>query len=438
MFIDKAKIIIKSGDGGDGIVSFRREKYVPAGGPDGGNGGDGGNVIFKVDEGASTLANFRYKRKYKAGNGQNGGPNKRTGKKGEDIVIKVPLGTVVYDRHTNRVLADMVSSDDEVVVLKGGKGGRGNMNFATSTRQVPNFAKAGEKGEELEVVLELKLLADVGLAGWPNVGKSTLLAATTDAKPEIANYHFTTINPILGVVTYEDKSYVMADIPGLIEGASEGVGLGHQFLRHIERTRLIIHVIDMAGTEGRDPFEDFLMINNELEKYNEELAKRPQIIAANKMDVAGSDENLVVFREKLEKWIEENDRGKQEETGAFRIFEISALKQIGTRELVMYAGSLLEKLPQIPLVSFEEEVIVHKAVEEEDEFAIHVDEEGKYMVEGSFVDNLLRGINFNDYESMAYFQNSLRRKGVIDELKDMGINEGDIVKLDDIEFEYIE
>lgn len=437
MFIDRAKIIIKSGRGGDGIISFRREKFVAAGGPDGGNGGNGGDVIFEIDEGASTLNAFKYKRKYAAGSGEKGDSNKRTGKSGDAIIVKVPLGTVIIDAKTNRVLADMATPGERRVVLKGGKGGRGNMNFATSTRQVPNFSQSGEDGAELEVVLELKLLADVGIVGFPNVGKSTLLSVTTGANPEIADYHFTTIYPKLGVVKNEDKSFVMADIPGLIEGASQGIGLGHRFLRHIERTRLIIHVIDMAGSEGRDPFGDFLLINNELELYNKELAKRPQIIAANKMDVAGSDENLEIFREKLEKWIENEGRAEQKEIGAFKIFEISALKNIGTRELLLYTGSILEKIPKTALVFNEEDFVVHKA-EEDEPFTIYVDDEGTYVVEGSAVERLVSSVNLDDNESASYFQRTIRKMGVIDELKNMGINEGDTVRISDLEFDYVD
>ena len=303
MFIDRTKIIVASGSGGHGAVSFHREKYVNAGGPDGGDGGKGGDVIFIVDEGASTLADFKYQRKFKAENGANGAKNKMTGKSGADVLIKVPQGTLIREAETGRILADLVESGARCTIARGGKGGLGNMHFATSTRQIPNFARAGEAGKELELLLELKLLADVGLAGFPNVGKSTLLSVTTGARPEIADYPFTTVRPNLGVVFNNgERSYVMADIPGLIEGASEGQGLGHEFLRHIERTRLLIHVIDISGSEGRDPFEDFLRINHELERYNEALSRRPQVVALNKMDLEGAAENAARFREQFADW----------------------------------------------------------------------------------------------------------------------------------------
>jgi|GEM_PF-1645224 len=309
MFIDRTKIIVASGSGGHGAVSFHREKYVNAGGPDGGDGGKGGDVIFIVDEGASTLADFKYQRKFKAENGANGAKNKMTGKSGADVLIKVPQGTLIREAETGRILADLVESGARCTIARGGKGGLGNMHFATSTRQIPNFARAGEAGKELELLLELKLLADVGLAGFPNVGKSTLLSVTTGARPEIADYPFTTVRPNLGVVFNNgERSYVMADIPGLIEGASEGQGLGHEFLRHIERTRLLIHVIDISGSEGRDPFEDFLRINHELERYNEALSRRPQVVALNKMDLEGAAENAARFREQFADWLEQ--RGK--------------------------------------------------------------------------------------------------------------------------------
>lgn len=438
MFIDRTKIFISSGKGGDGAVSFHREKYVNAGGPDGGDGGKGGNVVFVVDEGASTLADFRYKRKFKAENGANGYKNKSTGKSGQDVIIKVPQGTLVKDAANGRILADMVTPGEKKIILKGGKGGQGNMHFATSTRQIPNFARAGEDGKELEVQLELKLLADVGLAGFPNVGKSTLLSVTTGAKPEIANYHFTTVRPNLGVVFNEgERSYVMADIPGLIEGASQGQGLGHEFLRHIERTRLLIHVIDVSGSEGRDPFEDFLMINKELEEYNPVLSTRPQVIALNKCDIEGATENIQIFKEKFEAWIEK--RGEEieaeRENGAWRVFEISAFAAQGTRELIAYCGSILDKMPLGSIFTPDEDTANYTLDDEEAPFTVR-NENGVYVVEGSWIKNIVNSVNLDDYESSQYFQRVIKKKGLIKKLEDMGIQEGDTVQIYEIEFDY--
>lgn len=437
MFIDRTKIFVASGKGGNGVVSFHREKYINAGGPDGGDGGRGGNIVFTVDEGASTLADFRYKRKFKAENGANGAKNKMTGKSGADTIIKVPQGTLIKDAATGRILADMVTPGERKIIAKGGKGGQGNMHFATSTRQIPNFARAGEDGQELELQLELKLLADVGLAGFPNVGKSTLLSVTTSARPEIANYHFTTVRPNLGVVFNNgERSYVMADIPGLIEGASEGQGLGHEFLRHIERTRLLIHVIDVSGSEGRDPFEDFLLINRELERYNEELSKRPQIIALNKMDEDSAAENAKIFRARFDEWFKEREEmlSPERDNGAWRIFEICAALAEGTRELALYCGSILDKMPSGSIFSTQEDEVVYRA-EEVEPFTVRI-EDGVYIVEGPWIKNIVDSVNLNDYESSQYFQRVIRKKGLIQKLEDMGIQEGDTVSIYEVEFDY--
>lgn len=424
MFVDSAKIYIKAGNGGNGSVSFRREKYIPAGGPDGGDGGRGGDVIFTVDSGMSTLMDFRYKKKYHAQNGEDGRGAKSYGKDGEDIVIKVPPGTLIRDAKTGHVIADMIKPEQKFVAAKGGKGGWGNTHFATPTRQAPKFAKSGEPGEEREIILELKLLADVGLVGFPNVGKSTILSVVSQARPKIANYHFTTLNPNLGVVSLgEGNSFVLADIPGLIEGAHEGVGLGHEFLRHIERTRLFIHVVDVSGIEGRDPVADFDAVNRELQEYNEELMKRPQVIAANKMDLPGADEYFEIFKDEME------GRG-------YKVFGISAATNKGIRELMLYVSSKLKELP--PPVIFEpvvEDAKVYK-LEDEAPFTIR-EEDGVYVVEGKWVEKVVGSTNFDDTESLQYFQRALKNKGVIKELEKMGIHEGDTVSVCGIEFDYV-
>lgn len=439
MFIDRAKIVIKSGKGGNGIVSFRREKYIAAGGPDGGDGGNGGNVIFTVNEGETTLAGFRFKRKYVAGNGADGGSNKRKGKRGENIIVKVPRGTIVRDAATGRMIVDMTEPGVEKVIAAGGKGGLGNMHFATATRQVPNFARAGQEGIEMELTLELKLLADVGLVGFPNVGKSTLLSVTTGAKPEIADYHFTTITPNLGVVfgTY-GPSFVMADIPGLIEGASEGLGLGYQFLRHVERTRLIIHVLDISGSEGRDPFEDFLKINQELTKYNLRLSKRPQIIALNKVDMPGADEKMADFKERFAAWKKENEAELQEgiENGAWCIFEICAPISHGTKELMSYVETVLGKMPLPEMDSPDEDFMVYEAVADEELFEVTVTEDGVYEVTGKWIKGVIDSTNLYDNESSQYFQRLIRKKGLVDELERLGIQDGDLVRIYETEFEF--
>ncbi|WHH58165.1 GTPase ObgE [Petroclostridium sp. X23] len=424
MFVDHARIYIKAGNGGNGSVSFHREKYVPAGGPDGGDGGKGGDIIFVVDGGMSTLMDFRYKKKYHAQNGEDGKAEKSFGKKGEDLIIKVPPGTVVKDAVTELVIADLVKPGQQFVAAKGGKGGWGNVHFTTPIRQAPKFAKSGEPGEEREVTLELKVLADVGLIGFPNVGKSTVLSVVSGARPKIANYHFTTLNPNLGVVDLgEGNSFVLADIPGLIEGAHEGTGLGHEFLRHIERTRLLVHVVDVSGIEGRDPLLDFDTINRELRKYNSELATKQQIIAANKMDLPGAEELFERFKKSIEA------RG-------YKVFGISAATNKGVRELMLYVSSKLKELPP-PIVfdAEQDEVKVYKA-EEEKPFTVRV-EDGAYIVEGKWVQKVAGSTNFDDIESLQYFQRALKKKGVIQELEDMGIQEGDTVKIYEIEFDYV-
>jgi len=423
MFIDSARIFIKAGNGGNGAVSFRREKYVPAGGPDGGDGGDGGNVVFVVDENVRTLADLRYKRHYRAESGQDGGSSNRTGKSGEDLVIKVPPGTIIKDEKSSRVIADLTEAGQSVIAAKGGRGGKGNQHFATSTRQVPNFAKSGEPGEERWVVLELRLLADVGLIGYPNVGKSTILSVVSSARPKIANYHFTTIEPNLGVVWLgEGKSFTLADIPGLIEGAHKGIGLGHEFLKHIERTRVLIHVVDVSGIEGRDPLKDFEVINRELEEYNPELAKKPQVVAANKTDITGALENY----EGLKKVLEE--RG-------IKVFPISAASNKGLKELMGYVEKMLDELPRsAPLAESTEEVVY--TAEEEEPFTI-TRENDVYVVTGNSVRKLVASTNFDDTESLRYFQRAIKKMGLIEALEEKGIKEGDTVRLYDFEFEYI-
>lgn len=423
MFIDSAKIFIKAGDGGNGAVSFHREKYVAAGGPDGGDGGKGGDVIFVVDEGMRTLVDFRYKRHYKAEPGQHGGAANCTGRGGEDLIIKVPPGTLIKDEETGHILSDLTTVGQEEVIARGGKGGKGNQHFATPTRQVPNFAKSGDLGEERWVVLELKLLADVGLIGFPNVGKSTILSMVSAARPKIADYHFTTLEPNLGVVSLDiGSSFVIADIPGLIEGAHEGVGLGHEFLRHVERTKLLIHVVDMSGSEGRDPIKDFEVINEELKEYNPKLAEKQQIVAANKTDIPEAEEKLKLFTEKI------GGMG-------YRIFPISAATNSGLRELMFYAGEKLKEIPDTILTEKTDEEVIYTA-EEEKPFEIHRENE-KFVVEGKWVRKLVGSTNFGSYESLQYFQRAIKRKGVVDALEEMGINEGDTVKMYDIEFDYV-
>lgn len=424
MFVDQAKIYIKAGDGGDGAVSFHREKYVAAGGPDGGDGGKGGDIVFVVDDNISNLIDFRYKRKYVAEKGQNGGGKNCSGRNAPDLVVKVPRGTVVKEIKSGRILADL-STDEPAVIAHGGKGGRGNAHFATSTRQIPKFAKPGFRGDEYEVMLELKLIADVGLVGFPNVGKSTLISVVSAAKPKIANYHFTTLTPVLGVVKIEEgKSFVMADIPGLIEGASEGVGLGHEFLRHVERCRLIVHVIDVSGSEGRDPIEDFKAINHELENFSMELAEAPQIVAANKSDMATPEQV-----ERLRNYVE--DQG-------LLFYEISAATTKGTKELMYGVWERLSVLP--PVKQFEAQPLTQEELDDKliskKDFRVTV-EDGVYFVEADWLLDILRTANMDDYSSLQYFQNVLRTSGIIDKLEEMGIDEGDTVSIFDFEFEYL-
>lgn len=424
MFVDQAKIYIKAGDGGDGAVSFHREKYVAAGGPDGGDGGKGGDIVFVVDDNISNLIDFRYKRKYVAEKGQNGGGKNCSGRNAPDLVVKVPRGTVVKEIKSGRILADL-STDEPAVIAHGGKGGRGNAHFATSTRQIPKFAKPGFRGDEYEVMLELKLIADVGLVGFPNVGKSTLISVVSAAKPKIANYHFTTLTPVLGVVKIEEgKSFVTADIPGLIEGASEGVGLGHEFLRHVERCRLIVHVIDVSGSEGRDPIEDFKAINHELENFSMELAEAPQIVAANKSDMATPEQV-----ERLRNYVE--DQG-------LLFYEISAATTKGTKELMYGVWERLSVLP--PVKQFEAQPLTQEELDDKliskKDFRVTV-EDGVYFVEADWLLDILRTANMDDYSSLQYFQNVLRTSGIIDKLEEMGIEEGDTVSIFDFEFEYL-
>lgn len=424
MFVDQAKIYIKAGGGGDGAVSFHREKYVAAGGPDGGDGGKGGDIVFVVDDNISNLIDFRYKRKYVAEKGQNGGAKNCSGRNAPDLVVKVPRGTVVREIKSGRILADL-STDEPAVIAHGGKGGRGNAHFATSTRQIPKFAKPGFRGDEYEVMLELKLIADVGLVGFPNVGKSTLISVVSAAKPKIANYHFTTLTPVLGVVKIEEgKSFVMADIPGLIEGASEGVGLGHEFLRHVERCRLIVHVIDVSGSEGRDPIEDFKAINHELENFSMELAEAPQIVAANKSDMATPEQV-----ERLRNYVE--DQG-------LLFYEISAATTKGTKELMYGVWERLSVLP--PVKQFEAQPLTQEELDDKliskKDFRVTV-EDGVYFVEADWLLDILRTANMDDYSSLQYFQNVLRTSGIIDKLEEMGIEEGDTVSIFDFEFEYL-
>ena len=423
MFVDVAKIHIKAGDGGDGAVAFHREKYVANGGPDGGDGGRGGSIVFVVDTNLSTLADFRYKRKYTAERGQNGGGNRCYGKSGADTIIKVPSGTVIKDAETGRILADM-SDDEPFVAAKGGRGGWGNMHFATATRQIPRFAKSGVPGEELDVQLELKLLADVGLLGYPNVGKSTFVSVVSEAKPKIANYHFTTLTPVLGVVRLDfDTSFVIADIPGVIEGAGEGVGLGHEFLRHIERCRLIVHMVDVSGCEGRNAVEDFETINKELEVFSPELATRKQIIAANKVDMA-TDEQI----EELKKYADDN---------GIPIFFMSAAIAEGTADMINYIAAQLATLP--PMIKYEAEPAPVEPIKTHQKrtFEINKLDDDVYEVVADWLIPIMNQTNPNDYESLQYFQRVLIQSGIIDGLRRAGINEGDTVTIYDFEFDFV-
>ena len=423
MFTDYTKIIIKSGDGGNGAATFRREKYVAAGGPDGGDGGNGGNIYFQVDKDKNTLIDFRYNKKFKAKNGENGSGNHCNGKYGEDLYIKVPIGTIVKDAKTNEILADLSEKGQKELVLRGGRGGKGNSHFATATRQAPRFAQGGEEGEEKELILELKLLADVGLIGYPSVGKSTILSIVTAATPKIADYPFTTLVPNLGVVKPEyGESFVIADIPGLIEGASEGVGLGTEFLRHIERTRLLLHVIDVSGLSGRDPIEDYYVINKELEKYSEKLAKRKQIIVANKIDSMQDPE----IYEKLEKLAKENNQ---------ELFKISAATGEGIKELMIEVSKILKTLPKEILIEKTENKKIYTLEKEEEPYTI-VKEDDMFIVDGPAIRELMRKVNMEDNESLYYFQKKLNELGVNEKLKQAGVQEGDTVKVYDYLLEW--
>ena len=423
MFIDVARVSMKAGKGGNGIVAWRKEKYEPAGGPYGGDGGNGGSIILRADEGIRTLMDYRYKRSYLAESGDDGRTKKQFGKAGSDTILRLPVGTIVKDEESGKVIVDLKEKGQEFIIVKGGKGGRGNAKFATSTRQAPGFAEAGRKGQEKNIILELKLLADVGLVGFPNVGKSTLLSIVTAAKPKIANYHFTTLKPNLGVVKVaEEKSFVIADIPGLIEGASQGAGLGHEFLRHIERTRILVHVLDVSGSEGRNPVEDFYNINQEIFDYNEKLKTKPQIIAANKIDIPSSNE-----------WLE---KVKTEfEPQGIQVFPISAATNTGIKELLFAVWELLENT-EVNYDSFDDEYYVEEA-DVKDEIIVRK-ENGMYIVEGDFMERLLDSTYVDNEESLRYFQEMLKRKGVIEELKALGIREGESVFICDYEFEFFD
>ncbi|KNZ40967.1 GTPase ObgE [Acetobacterium bakii] len=425
MFVDKAEIILKAGNGGHGGVSFRREKYVPMGGPDGGHGGHGGNIVFVADQGYRTLMEFKYKRKHKAENGENGTGGRSAGKSGEELIIKVPVGTLIKDKETGRVICDLSENGQSFRVAEGGRGGRGNMNFATPTRQAPRFAQGGIRGQERTVILELKLLADVGLIGFPNVGKSTLLSVVTKARPKIANYHFTTIVPNLGVVEWRNFStFVIADIPGLIEGAHEGTGLGDQFLRHVERTKLLVHLLDASGSEGRDPIEDFHAINYELEKYNKKLAERVQIVALNKVDLILEDEGV------------EEIKGKLEALG-YEVFIISAVTGRGLDQLMSRVVLLLDEIGEVePIFDIEpvEETIYTPEFRNNQFTAEKIDD--VFVVDGEFLDRLINSVNFEDLDSIGFFQRILKDKGVFTKLEEMGIKDGDFVRLREVEFEY--
>ncbi|MEK4200868.1 GTPase ObgE [Cytobacillus sp. FSL K6-0265] len=429
MFVDQVKVYVKGGDGGNGMVAFRREKYVPKGGPAGGDGGKGANVVFIVEEGLRTLMDFRYKKHFKAERGEHGMSKNQHGRNSKDMIIKVPPGTVVTDADTGEVIADLTEHGQQAIIAKGGRGGRGNSRFATPANPAPELSEHGEPGQEREVMLELKLLADVGLVGFPSVGKSTLLSVVSAARPKIGAYHFTTIVPNLGMVETEDnRSFVMADLPGLIEGAHSGVGLGHQFLRHIERTRVIVHVIDMSGMEGRDPYEDYVTINNELQEYNLRLTERPQIIVANKMDMPDAEENLAAFKEQLEE--------------EYPIFPISAVTRSGLRELLFAIADKVEKTPEFPLEHEEEDTGVHRVLYKHEadqvEFTITRDSAGDFIVSGDAVEKLFKMTDFSRDESVRRFARQLRGMGVDEALREKGAKDGDIVKLLDYEFEFID
>lgn len=427
MFADRARIFVKSGKGGDGHVSFRREKYVPDGGPDGGDGGHGGSVIFQVDDGLNTLTDFRHVRKYAAENGEEGGKKNCRGKNGQDIIIKVPAGTVIKEANSGKVITDMSGANREFMILKGGRGGKGNQHYATATMQAPKYAQPGQPARELELLLELKVIADVGLVGFPNVGKSTFISQVTNAKPKIANYHFTTLRPNLGVVDMEGcKSFVIADIPGLIEGASEGVGLGFEFLRHIERTKVMIHIVDAAGTEGRDPIEDIYAINKELEAYNADIAHRPQIIAANKIDAIYDPEQDPVARIRAEF-----------EPKGYEVMAISAVTGEGVKELLYKVSNMLENLDDVPVV-FEQEFFPEEMMPGmDDPYTVTYDEEeDEYVIEGPRIEKMLGYTNLESEKGFQFFQKFLKESGILDELEALGIGEGDTVRMYGLSFQY--
>lgn len=423
MFIDKAKIFVKAGNGGNGAVSFRREKYVPAGGPDGGDGGRGASVIFEVDNDLRTLMDFKYQRKYVATPGGDGSKKRQAGKNGEDLVLKVPAGTIIRDEASGKIIADLKHEGDRAVVARGGRGGKGNQHFANAVRQAPNFAKSGTDGEERWVILELKMIADVGLLGFPNVGKSTFLSVVTAAKPKIANYHFTTLTPNLGVVqTKFGDSFVLADIPGLIEGAAEGVGLGHDFLRHVERTKVLIHIVDISGLEGRNALEDFDAINGELKLYNEKLSTRPQVVVANKIDILEDESVYEEFKTTLE------ERG-------YKVFKMSAATREGIDDVIAYVSQILKDAEEIELVSEEELYVPELDDVEEEGLQVEI-EDGVYVVTGKSLRRIMYSVNFEDMESIQFFQKTMESQGVFDKLREMGIEDGDTVKIYDIEFEF--
>lgn len=428
MFADRAKIVVISGKGGDGHVSFRREKFVTNGGPDGGDGGHGGDVILEVDEGLNTLVDYRHVHKYKAQPGEDGGKKNCRGKDGEDIILKLPQGTVVKDAASGKVIIDMSGDTRRYVLLKGGRGGKGNQHYATSTMQAPKYAQPGQEAKELELLLELKVIADVGLVGFPNVGKSTFLSRVTNAKPKIANYHFTTLNPNLGVVDLDDKGFVIADIPGLIEGASEGIGLGHEFLRHIERTKVLIHIVDAAGTEGRDPIEDINAINKELEAYNPQIAARPQIIAANKIDAIYSEDGedpIAKIRDEFEV--------KQ----GIPVFAISAVSGQGVKELLYAVAAKLEEINEEPTI-FEQEFDPDMALASSDEpYTVYYDdEEDEYVIEGPRIEKMLGYTNLESEKGFSFFQNFLKDNGMLEQLEALGIKDGDTVRMYGLSFDY--
>lgn len=424
MFIDKARIFVKAGNGGNGAVSFRREKYVPAGGPDGGDGGRGANIIMVADTGLRTLMDFKYKKKYSAQHGEDGSKKKRAGKNGEDLILSVPEGTVIRDEKTGLIIADLKKAGDKAVVARGGYGGKGNQHFANAVRQAPAFAKSGTDGQERWITLELKMIADVGLLGFPNVGKSTFLSVVTSAKPKIANYHFTTLTPNLGVVqTRHGESFVIADIPGIIEGAADGVGLGHDFLRHVERTKVLVHIVDISGIEGRDPIDDFEKINEELRLYNEKLASRPQIVVANKSDLL------------FDETIYENFKKTMEEKG-YEVFKMSAVTRDGVDQVIDKVSQLLNEVEDVELVSQEEMYRPELDVDNEGGLKVEIDEDGIYVVTGKELRRIMYSVNFDDMESLQFFQAQMESKGVFDMLRQAGIEDGDTVKIYELEFEF--